>query len=126
MPFIHIRSLPLAGRFEAGEAVRAISRHFAAATGTDERHLTVTWQILEPEHYSQAGRTAPKQTSDSHPLLVEVLAPDLNEQDRIEGMLAATARAVATQAGVSPDNVFVDFRAARSGRVFDGGEVARW
>lgn len=59
-------------------------------------------------------------------MLVEVLAPELNAEDRIEGMLAAAARGVASQAGVDPENVFVEFRAAQSGRVFDGGEVVRW
>ena len=126
MPFLHVRSLRPAGPFDAGEAVRAVSREFAAATGVAERHVTVTWQRLEAEHYSHGGRTAVKQPAGSHPVLVELLAPDFNSQERIEQMLEAAARAVAGQAGVGRENVFVDFRPARSGQVLDGGELVRW
>ena len=126
MPFVHIRSLPIGGGFDAGRAVRAISSGVAAAAGTDERHVSVTWQTLEREHYANAGRTAATQPFASHPVLVELFAPDFNAQDRIENMLEVIAGAVATAAGVAAENVFVEFRPARSRQVFDGGQVARW
>lgn len=126
MPFIHIRSLPLGGAFDAAEAVRRVSSEFAAATGTDERHVTVTWQMLEPGHYASAGATAAAQPADSHAPLVELVAPDFNTRERIERMLEVAAAAVAALAGVAPDNVFVEFRPARSRQVFDGGRVVGW
>ncbi len=88
--------------------------------------MTVTWQMLEAVHYAGAGATAAVQPSGSHPPLVELLAPDFNAQERIERMLEAAAAAVAAQAGVAPDNVFVEFRPARSRQVFDGGQVTGW
>jgi phenylpyruvate tautomerase PptA (4-oxalocrotonate tautomerase family) len=126
MPFVHVRSLPVAGDFDAEDAVRAISTEFAARTDVDEQHVTVTWQTLEPGHYASGGETARAQPVGSHPVLVELFAPDSNSDERIEQMLLIVARAVAAQAGVEPENVFVHFRPARSGEVFDGGQVGRW
>ena len=126
MPFVHIRSLPVGGDFSAADAVRTISAEFAAGAGVDEQHVTVTWQTFEPGHYAGAGETATAQPAASHPVLVELFAPDSNSDATIEQMLQAAAAAVAAQAGVEPDNVFVHFRPARSGQVFDGGEVVRW
>ena len=126
MPFVHVRSLPLGHGFDPGRAVRAISSEFARATETDERHVTVTWQTLEAEHYAQAGQTAATQPAHSHPLLVELFAPDFHPQERIEEMLHAAAAVVSAHAGIAAENVLVDFRPARSGQVFDGGELVRW
>ena len=126
MPFVHIRSLTVGGDFRAADAVRTISAEFAAGAGVDEQHVTVTWQTFEPGHYASAGETATAQPVGSHPVLVELLAPDSNSGARIEQMLQVVAAAVAAQAGVEPGNVFVHFHPARSGQVFDRGEIVRW
>jgi phenylpyruvate tautomerase PptA (4-oxalocrotonate tautomerase family) len=126
MPFIHVRSLPLASDIDLTEAVSAISREFAAAADTDLAHVTVTWELIEPGHYGHAGQTAPTQPAGSHPVLVELVAPDLNSPERVELMLRTSAAAVARQAGVGAENVFVEHRPARPGQVFDQGEVVRW
>ena len=126
MPFIHVRSLPLAGDFDPAAALPAISDAFARDTGIDEEHVTVTWETIAPHHYASAGRTAAEQPEDSHPVLVDVLAPDFHPDDRIEAMLRSVAASVARQAGVPQANVFVAFTPARSGHVFDGGDVVGW
>src|SRR3712207_5265518 len=112
MPFLHIRSLPIEDDFDAAEAVRAISAEFAAGADVREQHVTVTWQTFEQGHYASAGETATAQPAATHPILVELLAPDSNSDERIERMLRAAAAAVAAQAGVEPGNVFVHFSAA--------------
>ena len=126
MPFIHIRSLPPAVRFDVARAVRGVSSAFARETGIDEQHVTVTWDMLAPHHYASGGATATAQPATSHPVLVELLAPDFHRSEQIESMLTALASAVAHEAGVAPDNVFASFRAARSGEVFDDGAIVRW
>ena len=88
--------------------------------------MTVTWQTLAPGHYASGGETAAEQPRASHPVLVDLLAPDSYAQERIEAMLRAVAAAVSREARVAGDNVFVDFRPAASGRVLDGGDIVRW
>lgn len=126
MPYLHIRSLPIAGAFDPAAALRAISADFARAVEIDEQHVTVTWETFDEHHYADGGKTAPAQRVASHAVLVSLLAPDFNSPERIETMLRSAAAAVAHQAGVSLENVFVHFRPARSGEVFDGGDVVRW
>jgi hypothetical protein len=126
MPFLHVRSLPPAAPFDVEAAVRATSAAFCAGAGVDERHVTVTWQLLAPGSYAAAGATAAAQPDASHPVLVELVASDANPPQRLEAMLLAAARAVAAQARVPDRNVFVELRPARSGLVYDEGEVVRW
>ncbi|HEV2812931.1 MAG TPA: hypothetical protein VGW10_06720 [Solirubrobacteraceae bacterium] len=126
MPFVHVRSLPIAGDFDPAAALPAISRAFSHDTGIDEERVTVTWEMIAPHHYAHAGATATEQADDSHPVLVDVLAPDFHPAERIEAMLRSVAASVASAAGVGATNVFVAFSAARSGHVFDDGDVVRW
>jgi phenylpyruvate tautomerase PptA (4-oxalocrotonate tautomerase family) len=126
MPFAHVRSLPVPPPFDAAVAVRTISAELAHAAAVAERHVTVTWQTLAPGHYASGGETAAEQPRASHPVLIDVLAPDFYTEERIEAMLSAVAAAVSRAAGVAADNVFVDFRPARSGHVLDGGDAVRW
>jgi len=126
MPFVHVRALPLEGDFDPGAVVRAISAEIAQAAGVDEKHMTVTWHTFAPDHYASSGITAPTQPPASHPVLVELVAPDFIPPEQVEKLLRATAAAVARCARVSPENVFVEFRGARSGQVLDAGEIVRW
>ena len=112
MPFLHVRSLPIDPPFAPDEAVRSVSSAFARDAGVDEQHVTVTWQTVD--------------ALSGQPVLVDLLAPDFADDERIATMLHAAATAVAEAAGVSTHEVFVDFRGARSGHVFDAGEIDRW
>ena len=126
MPFVHVRSLPVPPPFDAAVAVRTISAELARAAEVEERHVTVTWQTLAPGHYASGGEIAAQQPPASHPVLVDLLAPDFYSEERVEAMLRAVAAAVSREARVAVENVFVEFRSAASGRVLDGGDVVRW
>lgn len=126
MPFIHITSLPFAGRFDAPAAISAISADFCAASGVAPRHVTVTWRYLEGGHHAVGGEPAFEQPRDSHPVLVDLLAPDFNTPEQVETMLCALAKSIASHCDIAPHNVFICYRAAASGCVFDAGDVVRW
>ena len=126
MPVIQIRSLPLEQDVDLGDVVAAVTADFAERTGIAAEHVSATWTLLAPGHYAVAGESAASQPSDTHPVLVDLLAPDFNPPERIEAMLRAAAASVSQRAGVPETNVFVVCHAARSGMVFDAGEVLRW
>ena len=96
------------------------------ATRIDLEHVTATWEILTPHHYAVAGETAACQLLDSHPVLVDLLAPDFNSPETVQTMLEAVAQSVAGVSGVALRNVFVNYREAHAGQVFDAGEIVRW
>lgn len=126
VPFIHIRSLPFEPPLDLATAVAALSRDFASATQIDLEHVTVTWELLPPGHYAAAGQTASVQPADSHPVLVDLLAPEFNCDETVMSMLSAVAQSIARVSGVAEHNVFVNYRQARSGQVFDAGKIVRW
>ena len=126
MPFIHIKSLPPAEPLDTAALLEQLSADFAAATGIGVEHVTATWEWLEPGHYAVGGKVAREQPAGSHPLLVDLLVPDFNAADDVERMLIAIADSLATRAGVARDNIFINQRDARGGRVFDAGEIVRW
>ncbi len=126
MPFIHIKSLPPAKPFDTAAILEQLSADFAAATGIGIEHVTATWEFFAPGHYAVGGKAACEQPAGSHPLLVDLLAPDFNADEDVERMLAAIADSLAARAGIARDNIFINQRDARSGRVFDAGELVRW
>jgi hypothetical protein len=112
MPFVHVRSLPLPSPpFQPDDAVHAVRKELATATGIAAEHITVSWEWLA----AQAGA--------ERLVLVDVLAPDFHPPERVGAMIESVAASVRRLTG---EQVFVAFRAARSGEVFDGGEIVRW
>ncbi len=126
MPFIHIKSLPPAEPLDTAALLEELCADFARDTGIGIEHITATWEWLEPGHYAVGGKAANEQPVGSHPLLVDLLAPDFNADDDVERMLIAIADSLAARAGVARGNIFINQRDARSGRVFDAGEIVRW
>ena len=126
MPFIHVKSLPFDRLFDAARALEGITRDFAKEAGIALEQVTATWEFLAPGHYATAGSAASRQPRGSHPILVDLLAPDVNTERKIRKMLAAVASSISKRARVPVTNIFVNFRRARSGTVFDAGEIVRW
>jgi hypothetical protein len=126
MPFIHIRSLPLDPGLDISGVVEGISVDFAQGTGIAIEHVSATWAFLPEGHYAVGGEAALRQPAASHPVLVDLLAPDFNDAAQIEEMLRVVAQSVSKRAKVPIHNLFIHHQEARSGMVFDGGTVVRW
>ncbi len=126
MPFIHVRSLPFEEPFSVSTVVESITKDFAKATGVDLEHVTATWELLPAGHYAVAGKAAQHQPQGSHPVLVDLLAPDFNSSDEVEKMLRSVASSISERAKVPITNIFINYRQAHSEVVFDAGKVVRW
>lgn len=126
MPFIHIKSLPFDPPLKVSAVIEGLTKDFAQGTGIGLEHVTATWEFLLPGHYAVAGKAAATQPSTSHPLLVDLLSPDFNSPAQVEKMLRVTASSLAKRARVPIENIFIHHRPARSGMVFDAGEIERW
>ncbi len=126
MPVIQIRSLPMDDDVDLTVAVAELTRDFAERTGISIEHVSATWTLLEPGHYAFAGESAAAQPQDTHPVLVDLIAPDFHRPERVASMLRAVAASVSERARVPETNVFVVYHGARSGMVYDSGEIVRW
>jgi hypothetical protein len=126
MPFIHIKSLPFDKSFDVGPVIEGLTKDFADGTGIGLEHVTAIWEFLPSGHYAAAGRAAFHQPPDSHPILIDILAPDFNSAEDVERMLATVASSISERAEVSITNIFINHRQAHTGMVFDAGKIVRW
>ncbi|MDE0040519.1 MAG: hypothetical protein OXT74_00645 [Candidatus Poribacteria bacterium] len=126
MPFIHVKSLPFNQPRDVGAVLEGLTRDFAESTGIKLEHVTATWEFLSEGNYAVAGSAALHQPKASHPVLVELVAPDFNSTEDVEIMLETVASSISKRANVQKDNIFVIYRGVGSGTVFDRGEIVRW
>jgi hypothetical protein len=126
MPFIHIRSLPFDKSFDVGAVLEELTKDFAKGTGIGLDHVTATWEYFAPGHYAVTGKAAQYQPQDSHPVLVDLLAPDFTSAATVEKMLTTVSSSISKRTKVAATNIFISHRQAHSGMVFDAGEIVRW
>ena len=126
MPFIHVKSLPFNEPCDVRAVLEGLTRDFAASTVIKLEHVTATWEFLPEGHNAVAGSAAHNQPKASHPVLVELVAPDFNSPEDVEIMLETVALSISKRAKVQKDNIFISYRGVGSGMVFDRGEVVRW
>ncbi len=126
MPFIHVKSLPFKQPVDLQSVVEGISKDFARNTKIAIEHVAVTWEFLPEGGYAVGGRASHHQPRSSHPVLVDLLAPDFNDEPTMAHMMRTLAHSVEVYTGVKATNVFVNYRQAHAGQVFDTGEVVRW
>ena len=126
MPIVSISSLPLKADIDFVAFSADLSESLYQRTGIDKQHTSVRWSRIEPGMYAVAGEEASIQHECSHPILVELLIPDLHHQETIEIMMDCIAQAIEKAGRVSKDNIFIYANTVRSSCVFDKGMVQRW
>jgi len=126
MPLIHVKSLPFRNEPDIQDVVEGLSMDFATAMDIAPEHVSVTWEYLAPGAYAIAGKAGESQVEDSYPVLVDLLAPDFTGKAQINLMLEVIASSISNRVGVSVTNVFVNYREAHAGRVFDRGQIVTW
>lgn len=126
MPFIHVTSLPFKPARKVSAILKGITEDFAKGTGIGTEHVTATWQFLPPGHYAVGGTSVSHQRETSHPVLVDLLAPDFNSAKDVKNMLLVVASSISRRAKIPLSNIFINHRQAHAGSVFDAGEVVRW
>lgn len=126
MPFIHIKSLPFEEQKPISEILCRINRDFSSRLDIPLEHVHSTWEYFKPGHFAK-GDLAPKCQPDSiHSLLVELLTPDFNDPQVCSMMLEVLASALARHANIPLQKIFIRHQQARSGMVFDDGQIVHW
>ncbi|MBW9263843.1 MAG: hypothetical protein K1564_19960 [Candidatus Thiodiazotropha sp. (ex. Lucinisca nassula)] len=126
MPFIHIQSLPFGQQRDISRILQRITEDFSNASGIEKQHITVTRSLLSAGHYAVSGEVSDYQPESGHPLLVEMLLPDFNSSEEIADYIQVVADSLSRHAQVPINNLFINCRLARSGQVFDAGEMVHW
>ena len=126
MPYIRITSLPFNPPLAIDQVLVGVSEDFSQQMAIAIKHISASWHYLEKNHYVVAGNASEYQAKQSHPLIVEILAPDFTQQEAIEKMLLSVAKSLARLTGLDETNIFINYQGARSGQVFDNGDLVSW
>ncbi len=125
MPFVHIKSLPVVNSgFEISDALSTISSHLSMATDIPCEYITVTWEYFECGHYL-VGSNHGHYHDSAHPLIINVLIPDFNSDGAIKRVMNAVTESLGLL-GFEKEEIFINLNLARSGMVYDKGEIIRW
>lgn len=125
MPFIRIKSPPVEPNLEMGAVLETLCASFSSRSGIDVKHITAIWEELKPDCYVSAGSIAKEGISATHPILVELFAPDLFEA-QVPELLNSLADCLASQMRISREHIFIAYQPARSGWILDRGKLEIW
>lgn len=126
MPFIHIRSLPFERPIDVPGVITRVGREFAERNGIPLEHVHTTWDFFRPGHFAKGDEVPEFQPEAPHSVLVDLLTPDFNDAAAVEAMLTSLAGSLSRHARIPIRKIFIHHLPARSGMVFDDGEVVRW
>ena len=126
MPFIHIKSLPHSEPKDMRQILINICHDFSHDTGISLKHIHITCEFYQPGFYANDGVTFNHQPTDTHPIIIDFLTPDFNDIETVQKMLISIANSLSTRAEVAKKNIFINHREARSGLVYDEGEIVKW
>ncbi len=126
MPFIHIKSLPFSDDKNPSSVLEKIAKRFAQKAGIEQRHVTVTWEYFQPQHYLCGAASGVRFDPRRHQILVDLIVPDFNSAADVETMMRSIASSLEELLQLPQACVFIGARFAASGMVMDTGEIVRW
>lgn len=126
MPLIRVKSLQFDHDVDVSQVVCYLSQVVSDATHIEPQHIMITWEYLPGGHYSHGGKVTQVQPMNSHPLLVDLIAPNFNTEDQIMAMLELIANTIAEQLPIEKNNIFINYTPAYSDGVYDEGHVVEW
>jgi hypothetical protein len=112
MPFIHTKSLPLENRNSVPDVINNISKSFQEDTEIEEKHITVTWEYYESNHYSFGGLLGKMHDFKIHQIIVDLLIPNFNDKNMIKKMMTSISNNLSEGMGCPCDRIFIHCRFA--------------
>lgn len=124
MPILQVRALPQGDKSRVQPALKATCLAIADAYGCEAKHVWATWQEIDPGFYIEGEAAADTQPSGTHPPIVELLCFEGKDDATIEKTLITAAKTLSDKLEI-PDNIFVNYTEAKSGRVVAGNGIVR-
>jgi hypothetical protein len=124
MPVLQVRGLPQKNPERVQKALKAACLAIAGEYGCEVGQVWATWQEIQPGHYVEGDRDASMQPAQSHPPIASLLCFEGKESEVISRVLLSAGRALSEELGI-PDNIFITYEEAKSGRVISGNGIVR-
>ncbi|CCK75464.1 MAG: hypothetical protein KBT75_09820 [Oleispira antarctica] len=126
MPIIRISSLALSDNLDMKQVMQALSSGISRDVRIEQAQLSLSWQIIEANHYIAKGEVAETQPSHTHPILVELLIPEVLSKDLSEKIMHSLAHRLGKELNFPVSNIFIYERQLASQQVFEEGMIANW
>ena len=126
MPIIRISSLALSDNLDMKQVMQALSSGISRDVRIEQAQLSLSWQIIEANHYIAKGEVAETQPSHTHPILVELLMPEVLSKDLSEKIMHSSAHRLGKELNFPVSNIFIYERQLASQQVFEEGMIANW
>mgnify|MGYP001233947554 CR=1 FL=1 len=122
MPMIQVRARAGVVEKPIHLLLANVSRVFAERADVALADVCIEWQTLPQGHCVVGGESH----APPYALLVSLMTPDSYGEARIATLLETLAVALADNAGLLPEQIFISHLPVASGHVWDQGQVVRW
>lgn len=126
MPIIRISSLPLSSSLDMGGVMKALSSGVSRDVRIEQAQLSITWHVMAADHYIEKGILEQTQPSNTHPILVELIVPEVLSKDLTEKIMHSLAHRLGKELNFPVTNIFIYERQLSSEQVFEKGMLAHW
>ncbi|EAR54671.1 hypothetical protein SKA34_10023 [Photobacterium sp. SKA34] len=126
MPLISIKALPFDPQIEIDSVLKSLSEKIAIQCQIDREHIMITWEWLSYEHYVHHGAVVDKQQQGSHPVLIELIAPNYYSHENIKFLMELIATDISLNLPINRNNIFISYTPAYSEGIYDQGHVVNW
>ena len=124
MPVISIKTLPLdEDEVRTPDILKKLCTVVSQELNYKPSHVWATWEYIAPHLYAVGNYSVPFQPQSTHAPLVRVTAFEGKSKREIDALLHVIARVLAQELKVDLGNIFIEYDEARSGRLYDGGQV---
>ncbi|MCG3863760.1 MULTISPECIES: hypothetical protein [unclassified Photobacterium] len=126
MPLISIKALPFEPYIEIDSVLKSLSEQIATQCKIGREHIMITWEWLSHEHYVHQGAVVDNQQQQSHPVLIELVAPNYYSHENIIFLMELIAVDISSNLPIHQNNVFISYTPAYSDGIYDQGHVINW
>lgn len=122
MPIINISALPQKENVDISAALKETFLRVAEVFSLEPHQVWANYQEIKPGHYVEGNTEAHIQPVGTHPPIVELIAFEGRDNNIIEKALITVAETL-TKSLEIPENIFLTYKEASSGKVYTGGSL---
>jgi phenylpyruvate tautomerase PptA (4-oxalocrotonate tautomerase family) len=124
MPILEVKALPQRSSETVTKALQTTCLALAEVCGCHPNQVWATWEEIRPGCYVEGDSPANSQPKGTHPPIATLTAFEGKSPEQIEKILRVAAKTLSSSLGI-PNNIFMTYVEARSGRVIAGDGVVR-
>jgi phenylpyruvate tautomerase PptA (4-oxalocrotonate tautomerase family) len=124
MPIITIKSLPIdEDEMRTPDILKKVCTAVALRMNYQPNHVWATWEFISPHLYTTGNYSVGAQPQSTHAPLVRIISFEGKSKRDIEAIIQTVAETLSSELKIDIANVFIEYTEAKSGKIFDGGQI---